>query len=259
MATQTDLTRRVLVASSEGKCATEGRFLPAALRWLWWHPLLFVLLAHTVFSIGIWNARDGYGEETSNVISAFPIIQSPQPGSSIYVDLIALTLRYLTPDPVVAMTLLKYVSFLLATAALCFALSCFVDILRPSAIIFACLVWIASDLNAPFSQSTSLSLFTFAVMLLGIYCLLRKESILGMLGFYSFGLLAASLRPEYYLPVFMITLLLMVQAVWRGAQTIQPRFGLSRYWACEGTLLLGVAGTLACPCLFYSRVHKRTR
>ena len=245
MATEIDLPRRVLFESLKEKCAKEDNFLPTAVRWLWGRPLLFVLLAHTVFSIGIWNARDGYGEETGNVAAAFRLIRSQQPHSSIYVNLIALTLRCLTPDPVMAMTLLKYVSSLLATVTLCLALNCFAGILRPSAIIFACLVWIASDLNAPFLQSTSLSLFTFAVMLFGIYCLLRKESIPALLGFYLLGMLAASLRPEYYLPLVLITVLLLGQALWRGAQAIQSRFGLSRYWTCGGAVALGVAGAVA--------------
>ena len=231
--------------SLEEKSTKEGNFSPAAVRWLLGHPLLFVLLAHTVFSIGIWNARDGYGEETSNVAAAFRLIRSEQPNSSIYVNLIALTLRYLTPDPVMAMTFLKYVSSLLATVALCLTLKCFAGVLRQSAIIFACLVWIASSFNAPFRQSTSLSLFTFAVMLFGIYCLLRKESIPALLGFYVLGLLAASMRPEYFLPVFLITFMLLGQVVWRGAQAFQSRFGLSRYWICGGALLLGVVGGMA--------------
>lgn len=246
MATQIGLKPRVLLESLNGKWAKKSNHLAAAVRrWLGGHPLLFVLFAHAVFSIGIWNARDGYAEETSNVACAFRLVRSQQPNSSIYVNLIALTLRYLTPDPVVAVTLLKYVSSLLATAALCLTLSCFARILRRSAIIFACLVWIASDLNAPFLQSTSLSLFTFAVMLFGIYCLLRRESIPALSGFYLLGLLAASLRPEYYLPVALITLLLTGQAVWRGAQAMQSRFGPPHYWVCGVALVLGAGGGVA--------------
>jgi hypothetical protein len=58
-------------------------------------------------------------------------------------------------------------------------------------------------------------------------------------------MVAASLRPEYYLPVFLVTLLLAGQAVWRGAQAFQSRFGLSRYWISGGALLLGVAAGVA--------------
>jgi hypothetical protein len=214
----------------------------AAVQWLWSRPLLFVLLAHTVFSIGIWNARDGYGEETGKVAAAFRVVQSHQLHPSIYVNLIALALRYLTTDPVLAATLMKYLSSLLATMALCLALSRFSTVLRPSAITSACLIWIASSLDAPFAQSTSLQLFAFGVMLFGVCCLLRKESILALLGFYFLAMLAASLRPEYYLPVFLVSVALAGRAVWHASEITQSRLGLSRYWTCGVGLLLVTAG-----------------
>jgi hypothetical protein len=179
-------------------------------------PLLIILLAHALFSIGIWNACDGYGEETNNVRMAFHAVQSHRPSSSLYSDVIALTLRYFTPDPVVALTLLKYLSSLMATVALYLALSAFSGGIRRSAIVFACLVWIASSLDAPYLQSTSLSLFTFAIMLFGIDCLLLRWSIAGVLGFYFFGLLAASLHPEYLVPVVLLTFFFVARAVRRG-------------------------------------------
>jgi hypothetical protein len=226
----------------DGFPAPRDNFLVVAVRWFWSYPLLFVLLVHTVFSIGIWNARDGYWEETGNVAAAFRVIQSHQLHPSLYVNLIALALRYLTTDPLLAVTLMKYLSSLLATVALCLALSSFSTVLRRSAIISACLIWIASSLDAPFAQSTSLQLFAFGVMLFGICCLLRKESILALIGFYFLGLVAASIRPEYYLLILLLSVALAGRAVWRGSATIQSRLGLSRYWACGAALLLATAG-----------------
>src|SRR5476649_1750722 len=115
--------------------------------WIWRRPLLLILLAQTVFSIGFWNTRDGYAEDTSDVIEAFQVIQLHHLNSSIYIDLIALTLKFLTPDPVSALTFVKYFSSLLATVALYLGLSSFSKSLRQSAIVFACMVWIASSLD----------------------------------------------------------------------------------------------------------------
>jgi hypothetical protein len=141
-----------------------GRGPGSVLDWLRQRPFLLILVAHTTFSLGIWNARDGYEEETTNVKAAYQVLDSHRPSSSIYIDLIALALRYVTPDPVAALTVMKYLSSLLATISLYLALNCFSVSLRRGAVVFACLVWIASSLDAPYLQSTSLSLFSLAVM-----------------------------------------------------------------------------------------------
>ena len=107
-----------------------GKRLSAAVRWILERPLFVVLIAHSLFSIGIWNARDGYGEETSPVINATSVLQGQRSDPSLYVNLIALTLRYLTADPVGALTFVKYLSSLLATIALCLTLNCFTPLLR---------------------------------------------------------------------------------------------------------------------------------
>jgi hypothetical protein len=223
----------------------KDNLLGSLARGLWRRPLLLVLLAHTVFSVGIWNARDGYGEDTSNVVLAWDVLQTRHPSPSLYIDLIAACLRYFTSDPVTALTFMKYLSSLLATVALCVGLSCFSSRLRPGAIVFACFLWIASSLDAPFSQSTSLSLFAFAIMLLGIDCLLVSRSVWGALGFYCFGLLAAGLRPEYLLPVALMTFVFLGQAVWAGAAALKSRLGWPRGWTCGAAVCLTLAGGAA--------------
>ena len=211
-------------------------------RWIWRHPLLLILLAHSVFSIGIWNARDGYVEDTNNIVVAYRILQSHHADTSVYIDLLALMLRVM-PDPVTALTFLKYLSSLLATVALYLGLSCFSKQLRPGAIIFACLLWIASSLNAPFLVTTSLSLFTFAIILFGFDCLLLNQSIKGLVGFYFFGVVSAMLRPEYFLPVVLMTLILAGWALSSASKRVELRLGWPHYWTwAVGTCLVLVAG-----------------
>lgn len=157
----------------------------------------------------------------------------------LYDDLVALALCVM-PDPVTALTFMKYLSSLLATVAIYFALSSFSKILRPGAIVFSCFIWIASSLNAPFLASTSVSLFAFGIMLLGIDCLLPGRSIKGLVGFYFFGLMTVLFRPEYFLPVALITFILMGRAVWSGSKWTELHLGWPRYWTCAGGACLAV-------------------
>ncbi len=226
------------------KAGKPGRFKLAA-AWLWAHPFVLVLFAHTVFCLGIWNAREGYGEDTVNVTRAFREIQLHQPDSSIYVGLIAATLRFITPEPVQALTWLKYLSSLLATVSVYLALRCFSDVLRTGAILIACFVWIASSLNAPFLQSTSLSLFTFAVMLFAICCLLRGTSLLSLAGFFVLGWVAASLRPEYYVSLVLVAVVLLGVAIRHAAKRIEARFDIRPYWTGGFAATLLIAGGAA--------------
>ena len=221
----------------------EPRFRPAD--WLWQRPFLIVLLAHSLFCIGMWNARDGYGEETENVRAAMHILHSHQLSVSIYRDLLALILQWVTPDAITALTLVKYLASLLATVALYLALKSFSRLIGQASILFACFVWIACSLNAPFLQSTSLGLFAFAVMLFGIDCLLVNTSARGVLGFYFFGLTAALLRPEYYLPVGLMTLFLLGRVTRRGAKELEARLGIQCSWTWAATALLASAGIFA--------------
>src|SRR5215471_6379906 len=118
--------------------------LALAGQWLWTHPLVIVLAAHSLFCIGIWNAQDGYVEETSNVVNAVRVLDTTHWSSSIYVNLLALILRYVASDPLVALTLIKYASSLLATLAMWLALRRFAGRVGQGALLVACLLWIAS-------------------------------------------------------------------------------------------------------------------
>ena len=205
-------------------------------RWLLSQPLLLIVIAHTVFSMGIWNARDGYGEDTGIFLTAYSGHESLHHGRTIYGGLASFFLTGITSDPVLAATLLKYLSSLLATVAMYLTLSRFAAFLRPGAIILATLAWISCSLDAPYLQSTWYSLFTFGVMLFGVHFLLRRESPGNLIAFFCLGFLAASMRPEYYLPVVLITLILL--GTWIGMLR-----GKSRLWIPGGLLLLAIAGT----------------
>ncbi len=207
---------------------------------------MILLFAHSIFCLGIWNARDGYSEETGNVASAFQSVRSGQSASSLYVRLIALTLEHVTPDPVQAVTWMKYFSSLLATVSLFLVLSCFSDRLRKGAILISCFVWIASSLNAPFSQTTSLSLFTLALMLFALYPLLGGSSVVRLICFFALGWCAASLRPEYHIPLALVAAVVAIRLLGHAVKWVQARFAVSWYWtaATAAMLLLATAAML---------------
>jgi hypothetical protein len=143
---------------------------------------------------------------------------------------------------VTVLTFIKYLSSLLATVALYLALSGFSRVLRPGAIVLACFVWIASSLHAPFRPSTSLSMFTFAIMLFGIDCILLCRRRQGVFGFCLFGALAASLRPEYFLPLAFMILIWLGGALRTGCGKITSRFGWPLYGVYGGAACFALAG-----------------
>jgi hypothetical protein len=209
-------------------------------KWLWNHPLLIVIIAHCIFSIGIWNAQSGFGEDTVPVMEALHSTQSPQVKADLYVNVLTVILNGVTSDPVKAVVLMRFLASLLAVVGLYLILSCFSDCLRQGTILFACFVWTASCLNAPAFQSTSTSSFTFGIMSIAIYCILRKWTVASFVGFYYFGLIAASLRPEYMAPIILITLLLIGAAMFKCTRYIESSIGITRLKSRLGCLLLAV-------------------
>jgi len=208
------------------------------LAWLWRHPLLLVILANLVFSLGIWNAQDGYGEDMGPVKTALYNIQTQSVNGDLYVKTFTLFLNGITPDPVHAGVLMRFLVSLFTSVSLYLVLSCFSNHLGRGCILFVCFVWTASYLNAPAIQSTSASGFAFGVMMLGIYCLLGDWSVAGAIGFYFFGLTAASLRPEYMAPVLLMTALFIVIGVLKCTTYLEALTGFPRFKMRLGVLFL---------------------
>lgn len=110
-------------------------------------PLLLVVFAFCLFSIGIWNARDGFGEDTSSFITAYSYIDSnaksalpssdaPRPRASspetaaafegnLLLVILTAMLNNGCDDPLLAALLLRILSSFLASIAVYFILSSF--------------------------------------------------------------------------------------------------------------------------------------
>jgi hypothetical protein len=209
-------------------------------------PLLLVVFAFCLFSIGIWNARDGFGEDTSSFITAYsyidsnaksalpssdaprPRASSPETAAALEGNLLLMILTAMLnngcDDPLLAALLLRILSSFLASIAVYFILSSFSPRLSVGAVLFASFAWIASAINAPFYLSTSTSTFAFAIMGFGICFLLRSSSLPSIVGFYGFSLLAIGMRPEYRQPVILITVILIGRFAWRLSDYLNERW-----------------------------------
>lgn len=195
--------------------------------WLWNRPFMLVVLSTCLFCCGIWNAQDGYGEDTSPMIAAQACTKNQTLSDNLYVNCYIFLINGVSQDPVNAAVVIHFVSTFLSTIGVYLILTCFPRYLSKASVLFASLVWISATINAPILQSTCLSNFAFGVMCLAVYCLIRTWSIEGIAGFYVVGLTAASLRPEYMAPLGLVSLVLGVLSVRWILNFLQERFFLS--------------------------------
>lgn len=168
------------------------------------HPVVLLLVAFAVFSLGIWKARVGFGDDTWPMLAALQAAEEQATPGNLYVLAYTLLLRFVTPSPVAAALIMRTTVSLGTTLALFYVLSAFRPYLRRSAILIACAVWMVTHLNAPVVQYSNLSPFTFTIAAAGLGWLLRRRSWVGLLGFALASACAAKLRPEYYAPALLI-------------------------------------------------------
>jgi hypothetical protein len=192
------------------------------------NPSVLLLVAFAVFSLGIWKARVGFGDDTEPMLAALRAAEAQANPENLYVLAYTLLLRFATPSPVAAALIMRTVVSLGTTLALSYVLTAFRPYLRRSAILIACAVWMATHLNSPIVQYSNLSPFTFTIAAVGLGWLLRRRSWMGLLGFAVAGACAARLRPEYYAPTLLIgalvgTELILKEVAARGGSTGRRR------------------------------------
>jgi hypothetical protein len=210
------------------------------LEWIRRYPLLLIVLGHCLFFIGIWNVQIGFGEDTPPMGLALANAPHLVMTSNLYVDLFTLILGLVTPDPMLASVVMRFLVSLLTAVTLFLVLSRFSSRLKMEAILFACFIWIASRLNAPTIQYTSQNGFAFAIMLMGIYCLFSERRAWGFFGFVCFSVAAISLRLEYFAPFLLILLFLagpnpLVSGRRSGMEPVEERHAsATKNWAARG-------------------------
>jgi hypothetical protein len=182
--------------------------------------VMLLIVAFVSFSWGIWNARVGLGDDTGKVLWGLHAAETREYPRNLYLLYYTLLLRWVSPDPIGAAIVMRSAVSLFTTLALFYVLSSFRPHLHRAAVLTACAVWLASQLNAPLVQHENLSPFTFAIAAVGLGWLLRRRSWRGFVGFAVAITGAALLRPEYFAPGLLIG---AVSGVWLLRQTFKTR------------------------------------
>ena len=193
------------------------------------HPVFILLCAFAIYSIGIWNCQFGGGEDTGPIESAQVLVKQKHFSANLYENAYALILGSVTPDPVNAITLMKFIVSLASTLSLYFILMCFSSNLSVTSILMASFVWIAANVNTPLYQSTCLSTFAFSIILIGINFFFRNQNVTGVLVYSAFAYTAASLRPEYFAPLLFLVLALYVRCISWCISILEDRLQLTRF------------------------------
>ena len=188
------------------------------------HPVFILLFAFAIYSIGIWNCQFGGGEDTAAIEAAQQLVNHKHFSGNIFTNIYAFILGVITSDPVNAITIMRFIVALACTLGLYSVLMCFSSYLSQESILMASFVWIAACVNTPIWQSTCLSAFAFSLIITGIVFFFRNQNAAGLLVYYLFAFLAASLRPEYLAPLFLVTLFLLIQFLSLGTRFLETRF-----------------------------------
>jgi hypothetical protein len=158
-----------------------------------------------VASLGVWDARIPLGDEGGYILQALSLASAKTYSSNLYLSAYAFLFRTVTDDPIIAHLIMRFVGTLISTIGMYFVLTAFKSISR-LAVMIACLIWASSSYANAYSQSSSVNVFTLALILPGIAALLRYPTINGLFMFMFAAFWAAKVRPEYYAAFIMVSL-----------------------------------------------------
>src|SRR5947207_11804564 len=130
--------------------------------------VMLLIVACVSFSWGIWNARVGLGDDTGPVLLGLHAAETREYPRNLYLLCYTLLLRWVSPDPIGAAIVMRSAVSLFTTLALFYVLSSFRPHLHRAAVLTACAVWLASQLNAPLMQHENLSPFAFGIAAVGL-------------------------------------------------------------------------------------------
>ena len=200
--------------------------------------VMLLIVAFVSFSWGIWNARVGLGDDTGPVLLGLHAAEMREYPRDLYILCYTLLLRWVSPDPIGAAIVMRSSVSLFITLALFYVLSSFRPHLHRAAVLTACAVWLASQLNAPLVQHENSSPFAFGIAAVGLGWLLRRRSWRGFIGFAVAVSCVELLRPEYFAPALLIG---AVSGVWLLRQTFKTRPSL--FWSAlaAGLVLVVIA------------------
>jgi hypothetical protein len=164
--------------------------------WIGKHGLLLVLAALCLANLGVWRASVPTMDDCGHVSDAFAVLRGAWT-SNLYHLADAGLLATVAPDPITAHIVMRVFESFASTLGLYLVLRTFPR-LRPSAVVIACCLWIASRLCTPTEQNAGVSMFTYSLALLGLAYFLRRPSANRLLAFMLELFWLGQTRPEYF-------------------------------------------------------------
>jgi hypothetical protein len=194
---------------------------------------LLLLVAVCKTNYGLWNADVPLGDEAGSVEQAYRLLRAGRWSSNLYVDLHIACYKFLTPDPVVAHSYLRFAGSLLSVLFLFLFLSRLGWVSVFGAFGLA-LIWNLSALATPFIQQNNPSLLAFAFACAAGFLWMggRKAKVASALVLVA----VASWRVEYALVLALM--LLRASVCWLGRVK-------SEGWPRRQVVTIGVAAALA--------------
>lgn len=206
------------------------------------HYFALVLLGTVVASVGVWNAGIPLSDEGVHVLEGMKILEgisSTNPYYLVYAGLFA----WITPDPLVAHLILRFLVTTCSTVGLYFVLRSF-RCVSPLATTLSCIIWAAAPLNNPYTQGGNINVFAICLVLPGLAYLLRTLSLRGLLVFLLGTFWAANVRPEYFAPFLLVPAGATIYFVFRQRLGVTDNVNLiGKQWGITAALSVALVAS----------------
>lgn len=206
--------------------------------------MLILICSVCLISFGIWNADVPLGDEAGHISNALKLIEEGGGSSNSYYLFYVGILKFITPDPVNAHIICRFITSLSASVLMFFFLRSFSFIGSSISILLAVSFWISCRLNVPMVQFGNMNLFCLCIIFPSLILIVRKITVNRAL-FFIFSLFWASkTRPEYNAPLMIFIIYTVVIAILALRRSGRPKLFESR----------GITGIALCILLAISLI-----
>mgnify|MGYP000035333963 FL=1 len=190
--------------------------------------LLGVLVLLVCFmSWGVWGTSVPVGDEGVHIEMAARHLAEGRLSVNPYYLAYMLVFRFLTPDPLTAHTICRFLTSLFSVMCMALFLRSFRCLKSDWSILFVCAFWACCRLTIPYVQFGNVNVFALNIIFPSLILVVRKNSVPRSLFFLTACLWASQCRLEYWAPFALYTLYLacLLVAHWRN------RFSGSEKWS----------------------------
>ena len=163
---------------------------------------ILVFIGVLLANFGVWRAGVPFEDEGSHIFTSLLVLKG-QHTTNLYSLSYAALLGTIAPDPLNAYVIMRAVASVASTLGLFSVLRAFRN-LRWTAIVTSCLVWSCSSLCTPPTQNGNVCLFSLALMLPALGCVLRRPNALNLIVFSIAAFWTSQIRPEYLAPMIAL-------------------------------------------------------